>query len=506
VKCLILKLFRAARPFTIASEKLEKKSQPCKLRYHLLGQLSFWILLGFTGKALCTSIPDEKLSIESQQQKFGRDEAGLQTKKLSLENQQQKFGADQTRSQTDKVTMQFPIERSATLIYSVSAKDLAPISLSEETINLAQKLPVNRFDTLPSLTGRMSTTPRRRLPKSFIVPRLPSNRCWRSTVRCSYNSDASLVVTIPPPKDRIDPEIGDLRLSPIPQSELGELNIQPIAVDPPVGAGDPELGTLRLQERTNPQPPIALPTRPRQRSAFLSVRADYFKSSNVFSDVDPQDDGLFRTGLTFFYAPPIGPRTFLITSIDANIIRYNRLDVSYDELRLRAGIFHRITPRLSGEIGWSNQRLSNSRGDLRRLFNGERFFRDNSIRLELSRQDQLAPRLTLNTFYQFRWSIAEPSEIDPRSRILNSFIATLGYNFSSKLQTAIDYQFTWSHFTQQPRDDLYHQLVARVSYNLTQRTQVNVFSGFSFGSSSDRRIDFNSFIFGAGLVFNLPLF
>lgn len=452
---------------------------------------------------MCSFIPGEKLRLENQPQKFGRDEARLQTKD-KLENQPQKFDVDQTRSQTDKVTMQFPISRSTVPPVSHQAEDLAPINLSEPKIELALEPRLEKI-AAPDLTGRIGTTPRR-LPKSFPVPPLPSNRCWRSSSRCSYSSSVPSVVPIPPTEERVDPEIGDLRLTPIPESELGELNIQPIAVDPPVGAGDPELGTLRLQERANSQPPIALPTRPRQRSAFLSVRADYFKSSNVFSDVNPQDDALFRSGLSFFYAPPIGPRTFLITSIDANLVRYNRLDVSYDELRLRAGIFHRITPRLSGEIGWSNQRLSNSRGDLRRLFNGERFFRDNSLRLELSRQDQIAPRLTLNTFYQFRWSFAEPSEKDPRSRILNSFIATLGYNLSSRLQTAIDYQFTWSHFTQQPRDDLYHQLVARVSYNLTQRTQVNVFSGFSFGSSSDRRIDFNSFIFGAGLVFNLPLF
>jgi hypothetical protein len=330
-------------------------------------------------------------------------------------------------------------------------------------------------------------------------------------------------VPIPPTDGRIDPEIGDLRLSPIPETEvteLGVLNIQPIPSDPTIGAGDPELGTLRLQERTTPQPPIALPARPRQPSAFLLARADYFKTSNVFSDIDPVDDGLIRAGLTFFYAPPIAPKTFLITSIDANLIRYAELgryrerfdngaftgrfrSLNYDELRFRVGVFHRITPRLSGEIGWSNQKLFESREGLQQIFGGREFFGDNSVRLELSRQDQLSPRLSLNTFYQFRWSLANPDE---RSRILNSFIATLGYRLNPRLQTGIDYQFTWSHFTKQERDDLYHQLVARITYNLTPRTQLNAFSGFSFGNSTDSRIDFNSFIFGVGLVVNLPLF
>lgn len=463
---------------------------------------------------MCEFIPKELL-LEGQKQKIERDATALQTdEKRLLENQRQNFTRDETGSQTRKPMIQFPIARSTIHPVSHYAKDLAQRESFQQTPKLALDLQSEKI-ALPNLTGRISTTPKRRLPKSFPVPRLPSNRCWRSAPRCSFAASASPVIPIPRIEGKVDPEIGDLRLSPIPESELGQLNLQAIEIDPPIGTGDPELGTLRLQERTTPEPPIVLPTRPRQPSAFLAVRADYFKTSNVFSEVNSQDDALFRTGLSFFYAPPIGSRTFLISSIDANLIRYARLgqdhnsdgiffrSINYDELRLRIGVFHRITPRLAGEIGWSNQNLFTSGEGLRHILSGERFFGDNSLRLELSRQDQLAPRVSLNTFYQFRWSFADPGD---RSRILNSFIATLGYNFSSRLQTALDYQFSWSHFTQQSRDDLYHQLVARLTYNLSLRTQVNVFSGFSFGNSSDRRIDFNSFIFGVGLVFNLPLF
>lgn len=505
MRCFILKLSSTAK--SLAPTTFWNRKQSCKLYSCWLGQVSFWIVLSLTGKAWCSSIPDKAIALAAQKQKFERGAAG---------------------SQADEAIMQVSTARSLISTVSRQAKDLALTESSQPAIELETTEFVldpspKEVSIAPSLAANVETTPQR-LSKSFPTPRLPSNRCWRSTSGCSYAASKLPVIPVSPTEGRVDPEIGDLRLSPLPQSgrgaELGELNIQPIALDPPIGAGDPELGVLRLQERTVPQPPTVLPTRPRQPSAFLSLRADYFKTSNVFSDVDPVDDGLVRTGLTFFYAPPIGPRTFLITSIDANLIRYTQFgryrerftdgsftgrfqSLNYDELRLRLGVFHRITPRLSGEIGWSNQKLFTSSQGLQQIFSGEEFFGDNSIRLELSRQDQLSPRLSLSTFYQFRWSLAEPND---RSRILNSFIATLGYNWSSKLQTAIDYQFSWSHFTQQDRDDLYHQLVARLTYNATPRTQVNVFSGFSFGNSSDRRIDFDSFIFGAGIVFNLPLF
>jgi hypothetical protein len=309
-------------------------------------------------------------------------------------------------------------------------------------------------------------------------------------------------------------ELGTLRIQPETEptnNELGTLQSQELDAQIVEGAADPELGTLRLQEDTVPQLPT-FPTPPKQASVFLLGRVDYFRTTNVFSGVDPVDDGLIRSGVTLFYAPPLGPKTFLVTSIDANLIRYTSLGstrpgsrgfLNYDELRFRAGIFHRLTPRMSGEIGWSNQQLFNAKEGLRTIFNGDRFLNDNALRIELSRQDPLAQKLTLNTFYQFRLSFATPND---RSRIINSFTASLSYDITRQLQTGIDYQFAWSHFTQQSRDDVFNQLVARVSYTITRSIQANVFSGFSFGGSTDRRIDFNGFIFGAGLVFNTPLF
>lgn len=489
VKRLTLRQCSVVDSLIATPARFRKKKLSWKLQCHLIAQVGFWVILGFTSKASCTFIQDENSA------------SGNQTTEVrSIE----------PRSQTEEATKKFPTPQANFSNISRQAKDLVPKesnSASEPILIRAAFQP----DALESVTTQ------KQLPRSVESPVLPPSRCWRSiSPACTYSTGNVQITqeTEPPRESNPDTELGDLRLSPVPDSELGILQLQPIVTDPPAGSADPELGTLRIQERTTPQPPIALPTSPRQPTAYLLARADYFRSSNVFSDVDPVDDGLFRTGLTFFYAPPIGNRTFLITSIDANLIRYTRLgqyrdvngstrSLNYDELRFRAGVFHRITPRLSAELGWSNQKLFTSARGLEQIFGGREFFGDNSLRFELSRQDALSPKLSLNTYYQFRWSFANP---DDRSRILNTFIATLGYNFSQKLQTAIDYQFSWSHFTQTSRDDLYHQLIGRVTYNVTPRTQANIFAGYSFGHSSDSRIDFDSFIFGAGLVFSVPLF
>ena len=266
---------------------------------------------------------------------------------------------------------------------------------------------------------------------------------------------------------------------------------------------DPELGFPRLRERILEPLPVAA-SAAHQPSVYVITRVDYFRTTNVFSGVDPVSDGLIRSGLTLFYAPAIGRNTYLVTSIDGNLIRYGRLGfLNYNELRLRAGILQRLTPRTFGEIGWSNQQLFATKEGLVEAFRGNRFLNDNAIRFELSRQDSLSKQLALNTFYQFRVSFADPSD---RSRLINSFISSLSYSWSPNFQTAIDYQLAWSHFTQQSRDDVYHQLVGRLTYTITPQSQLNVFSGFSFGYSSDSRVSFNGFILGVGVVLNLPLF
>lgn len=306
-----------------------------------------------------------------------------------------------------------------------------------------------------------------------------------------------------PPPANSDPELGVLRLqapqlrSITPTGDAGGQRQTGLRQCASGAQPDPELGCLPLQ-------PLQPPPPPRQPAVYLLARVDYFRSSNVFSAIDPVDDGLVRPGLTLFTAPAIGRNTYFVASIDGNLIRYNtQSQIDYNEIRFRAGIFQRLSPTMFGEIGWSNQQLFIAGSKLPGLPAGTRFLNDHGIRLELSRRDQLSKRLSLNTFYQLRLSFADP---DSRSRLLNSFIASFSYDYQSNLQIGLDYQFALANFTVVKRDDQYHQVAARLTYTAFRNTQMNVFVGYSFGRSSDPTIAFNGLILGVSLTVSLGLF
>jgi hypothetical protein len=317
----------------------------------------------------------------------------------------------------------------------------------------------------------------------------------------------------------IDPELGNLRLkkpnsqppansADSPETATSELNL--LNSEIAQQAADPELGNLRLQEsleRREPQLDPELGTlriqqQPVQASrsqptVYLQGRVDFFQSDNIFSSLDPIDDSLIRTGLSLWAAPAIGPKTYLIGSISGNLIRYTNLDdFDYNEVRVGASIYQQLTPRMYGEVGFSNQQLFTA-GE------GDRFLNDNSVRLGLGRRDSLGRAVTLDSFYQLRYSFADPSD---RSRVINTLGTSLNYNPTSNLQTGLDYQYALSSFTEQGREDNYHQLLARLSYDLSRNSRITVFGGFSFGNSSSRNVDFDSSILGVSLSVNLPLF
>jgi hypothetical protein len=531
-----LKLLRGVIPLIAVRLSIRRSMKMRNLYYQTLTQLSFWCVLGFTGDAWCNSIP-------KSQAKTIRPSVEAKAPLPNL-----------SKVQTGSLQVQFPEQVSDRRERSHHAKDL---NLTDSSLRLRDLHDHSQHSQTafapPRVVVQDAGTSTQFTPISPIQHSSSVDKgCWQAPIAtCSY-SRSKIQINQAESFEPSDPELGNLRVSPIEEAtentqnnetaennqdnqdtELGTIRAEEVTPEPVSGAVDPDLGIIRLQEPSIPQAPpdvAELPVAPRQPSLFLIPRIDYFQTTNVFSNLDPRRDGLIRTGISLFYTPTLGPKTFLVSAIDANLLRYSNFgrlssnnsnnivrSLNYDELSLRVGLYQRLSPRMSGEIGWTNQKLFRSDIGLRQIFGGERFLNDNSIRLELSRQDPLLPRLALNTFYQLRWSLVDSGDLkqfaatDPesaknRSRLLNSFIGTLSYAINPRLQAALDYQFTWSHFTQQDRDDLYHQLVGRLTYNFTPRNQVTVFTGFSFGSSTNERIDFNSFIFGVGLSFNLPLF
>jgi hypothetical protein len=503
--------------------------------FHSLGQFVFWVSLGATTPVWSAPIPLSQQIPQNHAEKLGTLEVHLApkaqapkdiaqsptSKKLELFNSEANpvGGAKEPveKTQGEEVQSQIPSSFSQTRIVSQGILN-QPLQNPLQPSPCWQSLSRSRCSFQPSLARFKQTNP--------DVAEIPSDlelgvlRVAPETQR----SQTELGTLQVEPETAQNNELGTLRVEPG-KDELGTLRVAPETTQPDElgtiaspdlnaqsidGAADPELGTLRLQEDVVPQLP-ELPSPTKQASVFLLSRIDYFRTTNVFSGIDPTDDGLIRSGVTLFYAPRLGPKTFLVTSIDANLIRYTTLGstrsgrqgLNYDELRFRAGVFHQLTPRMSGEIGWSNQQLFNAKEGLQTFFSGDRLLGENALRIELSRQDSIARKLTLNTYYQFRLNFSDPND---RSRLINSLTTSLSYDITPKLQTAIDYQVAWSHFTQQSRNDVFNQLVGRLSYTLNRSSQINVFTGFSFGNSSNPDIDFDGFVFGAGLVFNAPLF
>lgn len=258
----------------------------------------------------------------------------------------------------------------------------------------------------------------------------------------------------------------------------------------PGSSEDPELGKLRLRELPTPPPPS-------KPAVYLLGGVGYFRSNNILSGIDPIDDGVFRAGLTLLATPSLGPQTNLLASVGGNINRYGELSVyDYDELNFNLGIRQKLGSRTYGQLGWSNRQLFSQNS-------GDRFLNDHSLYLELGRRDVLAKQVTLDTFYQLRVSLANPSD---RSQVINYVGASLGYTPIPPLEVALDYQFAFADFTQQERTDQYHQLLARMSYTLTPNSRAYLYAGPSFGGSSRPDIDFDGFVFGAGVNFNLTLF
>jgi hypothetical protein len=259
---------------------------------------------------------------------------------------------------------------------------------------------------------------------------------------------------------------------------------------------DPELGCFLLQIPTAPsaKPPIM----------YLLPRLDFFRSNNILSGIDPIDDGLIRPSLILLAVPPLGPSTFLVTSVEGGFSRYfDFAQFDYNELRLRFGIFQQLSPTMSGEIGWTNQQLFISNNKIPGFPVGTRFLNDHAVRLELSRRDQLAKKLFLNSFYQLRVGFSIPED---RSRVINVLFLSLNYDLKPNLQFALDYQFSSANYTQVIRTDLYHQILGRVTYSAFRNTQFSVYGGFSLGSSTEPGINYNSFIVGVSMTVSLVLF
>lgn len=253
---------------------------------------------------------------------------------------------------------------------------------------------------------------------------------------------------------------------------------------------DPELGDLLLR-------PVAPPRSP-SPVVFAIADVGYFRSDNILlDDVDPVEDGVFRTGLTLYARPEIADDTLLTAAVSGSLARYGELSrLDYNDLRMQVGLRHYFSNQLYASLGWSHRQLFDAE-------DGDRLLEDHSARLLVSWQENLADNLAFNSTYQARLSFADPSR---RSRFSQALGATLRYALDPDLSVGLDYQLTLTDFTERDRYDVSHQLVAELLYDLSSTTRLLVYGGFSAGNSSADGVDFEGSIVGVGWSVSLPLF
>ncbi len=269
-----------------------------------------------------------------------------------------------------------------------------------------------------------------------------------------------------------------------------------------------ELGKLFLRQRQLeqiPNPALAPPEAQSKPVGYLLAHVGYFQTSNIFSSSDPIKDGLIFYGLTLASAPlPLGTKTYLNGSIDGNLIRYiNQSKYNYSQIRFNLDIYQQLTPRMYGDIGWSNQQLFYA-GKISNFSPGDRFLNENSLRLSLGRRDPLTSKLMLDSFYELRMSFTDPpSGQDNRNRVINSLWVSLDYYWQKLFQIGVDYQFGLLNFTERQREDQNHRLFGHLTYGISNYSNLSLEGGVTLGTSTDRNVDFNGWFFT--LNYNLEL-
>ena len=254
-----------------------------------------------------------------------------------------------------------------------------------------------------------------------------------------------------------------------------------------------ELGEIRII-----QPRLSQP-RPRRRPfGQLLLRSSAFTSSNITGLEDFQESDIPLTNsATLLLTPKLGPQTTLVAAAGYGLSRFPQEgDSNYDFLNLSVGVQQQLNRATYAQLGWVQRQLYSEDS-------GSRLLRDNSLRLIIGRQDRLADKLRLDSFYEFRARFTDPND---RNRIGNTLGANLRYTITPKLTSFLGYQLALNDFTRVARFDTRHQIRASTTYSINRIVFVGGFLSYLFGTSSDSAIDPENFSAGLSLGINIPFF
>jgi hypothetical protein len=270
---------------------------------------------------------------------------------------------------------------------------------------------------------------------------------------------------------------------------------------------DPELGILRIRE----QPDLPVAAAP-PKVAFFTARFSLVNSDNVLLVVNDvgglTGDTFYRPAVSLAAYPSLGPETVLIGSLDAGLQRYtSQPTINYDDWRVRLALRQGLSPRSYIQVGATYQEL------LRAGESRFRFFDNRAATLTLGRRDPLTSNLVLDSFYQVQWNDARSRSQTPSGIVVTDFSRLgqtagvyLGYTPNNQWHTGLSYQLNLIDYTTQDRYDTVQQLLGQVAYSITPRVRLSLYGGWSFGRSSDPRINFNDTILGLTIDATVPLF
>ncbi|WP_158333170.1 hypothetical protein [Calothrix sp. PCC 6303] len=269
-----------------------------------------------------------------------------------------------------------------------------------------------------------------------------------------------------------------------------------------------ELGVIIARQEAIEQQPLPQQPPTFRPIGYVSGHVSYFLTDNLFSSsVDPIQDGLIFSGLTLATAPiELSPKTYLSGSVDGNLVKYiDQSEFNYNQIQVNVNLYHQITSRMYGEVGWSNQQLFYARDSDRYDFSsGDRFLNENAWHLSLGRRDPLSKKLMFDSYYELRWSLTGPPE--KRDRLINSLWLSLNYYLQKPLQVGLNYQFNLSSFTQRDRQDISHRIYSHLNYRLSDTNSMSAQAGVSLGNSTESSIDFDGWFFSINYNVDLGRF
>ena len=351
------------------------------------------------------------------------------------------------------------------------------------SLNLYQSANANSTTELPVQS----------LAKTVDVAVVPAPTLSSKLIQESVSSEATSNFPLQPKFTGISVGLNHSFLTSRVAERVVSSNNQLSQASPPVDESndsDDALGEIEIVTR---------PTARRQPDIQLQLRSSGFLN-------------LGRTGLvsnaTLLATPKIGPETRLVAFVGGGVMLLQQFGGSdFNFLSFGTAVQQRLAEQTYGQLGFVQERLYATSS---KKPNGSgNSLVDSSIRLSINRQDRLAERLRLDSFYELRASFADQSIAkNDQSRIANSLGLTLSHDIAPQLESALDYRIIIDSFTVAPTGGT--KVRQQVSGSLTYRFSPQAFVGGSvsylFGKTFDPfdgLNDLNAVVFSINLGLDL---